>query len=94
MFVTEFGTQTYTGDGGNNFARSQQYLDLMASKRISWTNWNWSDDKRSGAVFKKGTCKSGSYANPAQLKPAGTWVRDRIRSGRIAGSAPATGVAA
>ena len=63
MFVTEFGTQKYTGDGGNDFARAQQYLDLMASKRISWTNWNWSDDKRSGAVFKKGTCKAGTYAD-------------------------------
>jgi endoglucanase len=94
MFVTEFGTQTYTGDGGNDFARSQQYLDLMASKRISWTNWNWSDDKRSGAVFKKGTCKAGTYADSAQLKPAGTWVRDRIRSGRIASSAPGAVAAA
>lgn len=88
MFVTEFGTQKYTGDGGNDFARAQQYLDLMATKRISWTNWNWSDDKRSGAVFTKGTCKAGAYADAARLKPAGGWVRDRIRSGRIAGSVP------
>ena len=43
-------------DGGNNFTRSQQYLDLMAQKKISWTNWNYSDDERSGAVFKTGTC--------------------------------------
>ncbi|MGI5404465.1 cellulase family glycosylhydrolase [Streptomyces sp. CA-135486] len=47
MFVTEFGTQTASGDGGNNFSRSQQYLDLMASKKISWSNWNYSDDERS-----------------------------------------------
>ena len=54
MFVTEFGTQQASGDGGNNFARSQQYLDMMAAKKISWTNWNFSDDLRSGAVFTPG----------------------------------------
>ncbi len=52
MFVTEFGTQNYAGEGANDFAMSQKYLDLMASKKISWVNWNFSDDHRSGAVFK------------------------------------------
>ncbi|MEV6104470.1 glycoside hydrolase family 5 protein [Streptomyces sp. NPDC051940] len=81
MFVTEFGTQTYTGDGGNNFTRSQQYLDLMAAKKISWVNWNYSDDFRSGAVFKDGTCAAnGPWTGTTSLKPAGVWVRDRIRT--------------
>jgi endoglucanase len=79
MFVTEFGTQEYTGDGPDDFAMAQRYLDLMAAKQISWTNWNFSDDFRSGAVFEEGTCPSGSYTNPDNLKPSGEWVRDRIR---------------
>ncbi|MEU9011803.1 cellulase family glycosylhydrolase [Streptomyces sp. NPDC048479] len=81
MFVTEFGTQTASGDGGNNFTRAQQYIDLMASKKISWSNWNYSDDERSGAVFKEGTCnKNGPWTGTGQLKPAGVWVRDRART--------------
>ncbi|WP_414617055.1 cellulase family glycosylhydrolase [Streptomyces clavuligerus] len=48
------------GDGGNDFAASQRYMDLMASKKISWTNWNYSDDFRSGAVFKTGVCNAGA----------------------------------
>ncbi|MEV6650163.1 cellulase family glycosylhydrolase [Streptomyces sp. NPDC051219] len=81
LFVTEFGTQTASGDGGNDFGRSQQYLDLMASKKISWVNWNYSDDSRSGAVFNSGTCNSnGPWAGTSSLKPAGVWVRDRIRT--------------
>jgi endoglucanase len=80
MFVTEFGTQTASGDGGNNFGRSQQYIDLMASKKISWTNWNYSDDMRSGAVFTRGTCPNGPYAGTSRLKPAGAWIRDRMRT--------------
>jgi len=80
MFVTEFGTQTASGDGGNNFTRSQEYLDLMAQKKISWVNWNYSDDERSGAVFTEGTCPSGQFSGTSRLKPAGVWVRDRVRT--------------
>jgi endoglucanase len=80
MFVTEFGTQTASGDGGNNFTMAQRYLDLMASKKISWTNWNYSDDFRSGAVFTEGTCPNGPFAGTGRLKPAGVWVRDRINT--------------
>ncbi|MFG1682573.1 cellulase family glycosylhydrolase [Nonomuraea sp. NPDC049269] len=80
MFVTEFGTQTSSGDGSNNFTRSQQYLDLMAQKKISWTNWNYSDDERSGAVFTEGTCPNGPFTGTSRLKAAGVWVRDRVRT--------------
>lgn len=81
VFVTEFGTQNYAGEGANDFAMSQKYLDLMAAKKISWVNWNFSDDFRSGAVFKDGTCNSnGPWTGTASLKPAGVWIRDRIRT--------------
>ena len=50
----------------------------MAQKKISWTNWNFSDDFRSGAVFTTGTCKAGTFTGTAPLKPAGVWVRDQI----------------
>ncbi len=78
VFITEFGTQEYTGDGPNDFAMAQRYLDLAARKQISWTNWNFSDDFRSGAAFTEGTCPNGPFAGTTRLKPAGRWVRDRI----------------
>ncbi|MEV5328910.1 cellulase family glycosylhydrolase [Nonomuraea sp. NPDC052634] len=80
IFVTEFGTQSASGDGANNFTRSQQYLDLLAQKKISWVNWNFSDDFRSGAVFTTGTCPNGPFAGTSRLKEAGVWIRDRIRT--------------
>ena len=81
MFVTEWGTQTASGDGGNNFTMSQQYVDMMRTKQISWINWNYSDDSRSGAVFTGGTCPGGPFTGAGgRLKPAGTWIRDRIIS--------------
>ncbi|MBB5954112.1 endoglucanase [Saccharothrix tamanrassetensis] len=80
VFVTEFGTQEASGDGPNDFTQSQKYIDLMNSKKISWVNWNFSDDKRSGAVFKQGTCSGSSFAGTGKLKPAGVWIRDRVRT--------------
>jgi endoglucanase len=80
MFVTEFGTQTSSGDGVNDFDMAQRYIDLMARKKISWVNWNYSDDERSGAVFKPGICPDGSFTGTSGLKPTGTWIRQRIRS--------------
>jgi len=81
MFVTEWGTQQASGDGGNNFTMSQQYVDMMRTKQISWINWNYSDDERSGAVFTVGTCPNGPFTGAGgRLKPAGTWIRERIIS--------------
>ncbi|WP_028811472.1 glycoside hydrolase family 5 protein [Streptomyces flavidovirens] len=79
VFVTEFGTQNYAGEGANDFAQSQRFLDLMKRKKISWTNWNYSDDNRSGAVFKSGTCNGSTWAGTGVLKEAGVWIRQRIR---------------
>jgi endoglucanase len=53
----------------------------MATKKISWVNWNFSDDERSGAVYKPGTCNSsGPWAATSSLKPAGVGTRDGIRT--------------
>ncbi|MDR6224959.1 cellulase family glycosylhydrolase [Desmospora profundinema] len=79
IFVTEWGSQEYTGDGPNDFNSTQAYLDIMKDKEISWINWNYSDDWRSGAVWKTGTCSSGQWTAD-NLKPAGQWVRDKIRN--------------
>ncbi|GAA2262770.1 hypothetical protein GCM10010232_63090 [Streptomyces amakusaensis] len=81
VFVSEFGTQNYSGEGANDFPMTQRFLDVMASKKISWVNWNYSDDHRSGAVFKQGTCNSGGpWTGTAPLKEAGVWIRGKIRT--------------
>jgi endoglucanase len=78
VFVSEFGFQTYTGDEANNKEMSDKYIALMHKKKISWCNWNFSDDFRSGAIWKSGTCGSNNWAT-SNLKEAGTMVRDYIK---------------
>ena len=77
IFVTEFGTQTYSGDGGNDFVMSDKYMQLMATKKIGWTNWNYSDDFRSGAIWTTNTCSQNVWTDD-HLKPAGTYIKNKI----------------
>jgi hypothetical protein len=79
IFVTEFGTQEASGDGANDIAMSQRYMDLMRTKKISWANWNFSDDARSGAVWTTGTC-SGTNWTTSRLKEAGLFIRNNMLS--------------
>ncbi|MEV6946258.1 glycoside hydrolase family 5 protein [Streptomyces sp. NPDC051172] len=78
IFVSEWGTQSWDGSG-NDFAMSQRYVDLMARKKISWTNWSIGDGDGDGEIFRKGTCRSGRFAGTSVLKPDGVWIRQRIR---------------
>ncbi len=77
IFVTEFGTQTYSGDGANDFPMSDRYMQLMANKKIGWANWNYSDDWRSGAIWKSDTCSQGGWTD-ANLKEAGVYIKNKI----------------
>jgi endoglucanase len=77
MFVTEWGMQDYSGEGANDFVMSDKYVELMARKKIGWTNWNYSDDFRTGAVWKSGTCSNNQWTD-ANLKEAGVYVKSKI----------------
>ncbi|KTC85207.1 chitinase [Legionella brunensis] len=79
IFVTEFGTQTYSGDGANDFVMSDRYMVLMASKKIGWTNWNYSDDFRSGAIWKTNTCANDIWTDD-NLKAAGVYIKNKIQA--------------
>jgi endoglucanase len=80
VFVTEFGTQSYTGDGPNDLGSSQKWIDMMAANKISWINWNFSDDSRSGAVLGNNACTNGGPFTGSSLKEAGTWIQQRMLS--------------
>lgn len=73
IMVSEFGTQDYSGDNNNNFNETDKYLEMFKELNISWINWNFSSDHRSGAVLKS----SGNYTS---LKDAGYYIRYNINN--------------
>lgn len=78
IFVTEWGTQSWN-DQHNDFAMGQRYVDLMARKKISWTNWSIADGDGDGQIFIEGACAGGRFTGTRALKPAGAWIRQRVR---------------
>jgi endoglucanase len=80
LFVTEFGTVTYTGGGTVDLASTTAWLDLLDRNKISYANWTYSDADESSAAFRSGTCAGGTYAGTGVLNQSGVYMRDRIRT--------------
>lgn len=88
IFVTEWGSQKATGDGPNDFASADAWHALLDRYQISWCNWNYSDDPRSGAVWKRGTMPKGPFTDD-RLKEAGVHVKRLICERKNASTQPA-----
>ncbi|MEU0153730.1 cellulase family glycosylhydrolase [Micromonospora fulviviridis] len=80
LFVTEFGTVTYTGDGAVDTASSTAWLDLLDRLKISYANWTYSDASEGSAAYRPGTCAGGTYAGTSVLTDSGNFMRNRIRT--------------
>ncbi len=81
LFVSEFGTVTYTGGGAVDVTSSNAWFDLMNSRKISYANWTYSDANEGSAAFKSGTCAGTSYSSYAGTTPlteSGALVRSKI----------------
>jgi endoglucanase len=81
LFVTEFGTQTFTGDGTNDFASTTEWLDLLKSNKISYGMWSFSDGRETNSAFQPGTCAGTEFEGNGVLTEAGRYLRSRILTG-------------
>ncbi|MGK5440561.1 cellulase family glycosylhydrolase [Micromonospora sp. URMC 105] len=80
LFVTEFGTVTYTGGGAVDAASSTAWLNLLDRLKISYANWTYSDADEGSAAFRPGTCAGSTYAGTGVLTESGVLMRERIRT--------------
>jgi endoglucanase len=74
LFVTEWGTSQASGDGGPYLTEAQTWIDYMASKKISWCNWSFSDKDEVSAALKPGGC-AGDWNNTSA---SGAFVKENI----------------
>jgi endoglucanase len=77
LFVTEFGTVTYTGDGGVDTASSTAWMDLLDRLKIGYANWTYSDAGEGSAAFRSGTCGGSTYTGSV-LSDSGRFMQARI----------------
>ncbi|WP_430784434.1 cellulase family glycosylhydrolase [Actinoplanes sp. G11-F43] len=81
LFVTEFGTVTYTGDGAVDTASTSAWLDLLDRLKIGYANWTFSDAAEGSAALKPGTCNAGAFGGTSVLTESGALLRNRLRAG-------------
>ncbi len=81
LFVTEFGTVSYTGNGAVDVASSTAWLDLLDRLQIGWANWTYSDANEGSGAFKSGTCGGSDYTSSNVLSESGNFIRNRLRAG-------------
>lgn len=77
VFVTEFGTPTYSGDGPLDLFMSDKYINLMSTKKIGWANWNYSDAPASSSIWIVGTCAHNIWTDN-RLTPSGVYIKSKI----------------
>lgn len=81
LFVSEFGSQTFTGDGANDFVSTTAWLDLLKSNKISYGMWSFSDGRETNSTFKQGTCAGATFTGNGVPTEAGRYLRSRILTG-------------
>ena len=75
LFITEWGTSNYSGNGGNDYTNAQNWINLMAGTnssgiKLSWANWNFADKNESSSALNPGACSNAAWNNTST---SGTW---------------------
>lgn len=73
VFATEWGTVNANGDGGPDENSSNQWVQWMAEKGVSWTNWNASAMDETSAAFT-----SAVFENGFQYSNSGRYVKSKL----------------
>ena len=73
VFATEWGTVNSNGDGQPDEGSSGKWIDWMAQKGVSWTNWNASAIDETSAAFANAVFENGfTYTN------SGKYVKSKL----------------
>lgn len=79
LFVSEFGTCEYTGDGIIDHVELNKWMELMDEHKISWCNWSVADKNETSAALKKGASATGNWKE-SDLSESGKLIRAKIQS--------------
>lgn len=77
IFVTEFGTTIYDGNGFIDVKESKAWWSFLDKNKISWCNWSVSDKNESSATLKPGTIGTGGWTLN-DITTSGKLVREEL----------------
>jgi endoglucanase len=77
LFVSEFGTTEYTGDGFIDTVEVNDWFDFMDDNNLSWCNWSIGDKDETSAALKPGASAIGGWKD-SEINPSGHMVKRKI----------------
>ena len=78
IFVSEWGTCEYTGDGSYDFNESDTWLNFLDTNTISWCNWSLNDKAEAASALVPLASTNGNWPD-SQLTDSGRYVRSKTR---------------
>ena len=79
VFVSEWGTSRADGSGGVFLSQSEEWLDFLDRRGISWANWSLCDKNETSAALRPGTSPDSPW-DWEDLSQSGKFVFARFRS--------------
>lgn len=78
VFVSEWGTSAADGNGGVFINESQEWIQFLNSRGISWVNWSLCDKGETSAALLPGTSPDGW--DDSSLTPSGQFVFSNFKN--------------
>lgn len=78
IFVSEWGTSAADGNGGVFINESQEWIQFLNSRGISWANWSLCDKNETSAALLPGTSPDGW--DDSSLSPSGQFVFSQFKN--------------
>ncbi|APQ18437.1 glycoside hydrolase [Maribacter hydrothermalis] len=79
LFVTEFGTTDYSGDGFIDAEETNTWWTFLDENKISWCNWSIADKEENSAALLPNASSTGQW-NTTNLTQSGLMVRKELKS--------------
>ncbi len=78
VFVSEWGTGNYTGDGGFDYVNSEEWMKFLDENNISWINWSFSYKDESTAIVKP-DIKDNINIIEENLTDSGKYIKNKMK---------------
>lgn len=78
IFVTEYGTTDYSGDGFIDVEETDIWWEFLDNNNISWCNWSVADKEENSAVLKPNAATTGQWPD-SDITTSGLMVREELR---------------
>jgi endoglucanase len=77
LFVSEFGTCDYSGNGELDLPATKVWLNFLDINKISWCNWSVADKDETASALNPGASDEGNW-KAGDISPSGTFIRGEL----------------